>query len=240
MNTKIVSDTQDDIFDDGMSRPEREEKARRFVRDCPPDADPIDIAVKMIEHGLPPSKAELVLRQEWGNRQNPPTDPKLIARYVTISFDRLFKLSKVALAADQHLAGLEIDYDKLAQAVYRGGQLRRVFIEDEQFEAAERISPTPYQWRDPAEIPQRQWLYRSAYIAGYVALTTASGGGGKSSLVRAECAAIASGKPLLGTEPERARVWYWCGEDPADEIERAFAAIRLFYKLKPQDLVDWL
>ena len=103
------------------------------------------------------------------------------------------------------------------------------------------INPTPYEWVEPAEIPQREWLYKPAYIAGYVSLTTAAGGGGKSSLVRAECAAIASGKPLLNITPtKRTKVWYWNGEDPIEELARGFAAIRIHYGLQKSDLQGWL
>jgi hypothetical protein len=102
------------------------------------------------------------------------------------------------------------------------------------------FKPTAYEWVDPAEIPQREWIYKPAYIGGFVSLTIAVGGKGKTSLARAEAAAIASGKPLLGIVPQRCKVWYWNGEDPQDENARGFAAIRLYYKLEKPDLDGWL
>jgi hypothetical protein len=103
------------------------------------------------------------------------------------------------------------------------------------------LVPSPYVWKDPASIPQRRYLYGNVYQRGYVTLTSAAPGVGKSAESRAECAAIASGKALLGIEPtERAKVWYWNGEDPLDELERGFAAIRLHFNLQQADLVPWL
>jgi hypothetical protein len=103
------------------------------------------------------------------------------------------------------------------------------------------ISATPFNWIDPKNIPQRQWLYRPHYIRKFESATISTGGVGKSSLVIAEALAMISGKPLLGVQPQqKLRVWYWNGEDPADELQRRFVAGAKHYKLTPEDIGDRL
>lgn len=59
-------------------------------------------------------------------------------------------------------------------------------------------------WRDPATIPRRQWPYGRHHIRKFVSATFAPGGVGKSSLVMGEAQAMASGKPLLESNPASA------------------------------------
>jgi len=103
--------------------------------------------------------------------------------------------------------------------------------------APRAYSPTIYTPRDAASIPPRQWLYGTHYCREYVSTTFATGGVGKSSLKIVEAMAMASGQPLLGVEVRRPlRVWYWCGEDPREEIERRAAAAMMRHGLTAEDL----
>ena len=63
------------------------------------------------------------------------------------------------------------------------------------------IPATPYVWIDPANIPQRDWLYGRLLIRKFVTATVAPGGLGKSSLITAETLSQVSGKDLLGVTP---------------------------------------
>lgn len=99
------------------------------------------------------------------------------------------------------------------------------------------LQATPYVYREPSQIPPRAWIYDRRLIRGFISTTVAPGGIGKSSLELVEAIALASGRPLLGvpvTAPYR--VWYWCGEDPLEEIERRVAAILLHYGITPEEL----
>ena len=101
----------------------------------------------------------------------------------------------------------------------------------------ESVSATPFEWRDPAGIPRREWIYGNHLIRGFGSATVAPGGVGKSTLVLAEAIAIATGRPILGIQPKkRGRVWYWNGEDPRDEVERRIAAVVLHYGIEPAEL----
>jgi hypothetical protein len=132
---------------------------------------------------------------------------------------------------------------------YETERIAKIFAErkEERKEAADdptakpRISATPFAWIDPEKIPQRQWLYRPHYIRKFESATISTGGVGKSSLVIAEALAMATGKSLLGVQPEQQlRVWYWNGEDPTDELQRRFAAAAMHHKLTPDDIGDRL
>src|SRR3954447_8157562 len=110
-----------------------------------------------------------------------------------------------------------------------------------QTEAPPTIAATPFLWIDPATIPLRQFVYGRHYIRQFVSTTVAPGGVGKSSLGIAEALAIASGKALLGVQPEgRSRVWLWNGEDPIEELQRRVMATALHYKLTREDLEGYL
>lgn len=99
------------------------------------------------------------------------------------------------------------------------------------------IHATPFRWRDPSSIPPREWLCGRHLIRRYVSATVAPGGLGKSSLLIVEALAMVTGRPLLGVAPEKPlRVWYFNGEDPADEIERRIAAACLHHGIRPEEI----
>lgn len=103
------------------------------------------------------------------------------------------------------------------------------------------IRAKPFVWRNPAEIPRRQWLYGRHYIRRYPTATVAPGGLGKTSLVIVEALAMVTGRPLLGVRvPEPLRVWLWNGEDPLEEIERRIAAACRLYEITPDQIGDRL
>ena len=108
-------------------------------------------------------------------------------------------------------------------------------------ENEKKISPTTFHLRPACEIPPRQWLYGQHLIRGFLSLTVAPGGLGKSSMVLVEALAMAIGRPLLGDAlPQPLRVWVWNGEDPREEIERRIAAVCLKYDIQVDDIADRL
>jgi hypothetical protein len=99
------------------------------------------------------------------------------------------------------------------------------------------ITPKPFCLRPTQDIPPRQWLYGRQFIRGFLSLTVAPGGLGKSSMLIAECLSMVSGKPILGIAPARPlNVWVWNGEDPYEETERRIAAACSHYGLSAADL----
>ena len=99
------------------------------------------------------------------------------------------------------------------------------------------IPATPYVWIDPANIPQRDWLYGRLLIRKFVTATVAPGGLGKSSLITVETLSQVSGKDLIGVTPkEPLRVWLWNLEDPQEETQRKIQAAAMHYGLRPEDI----
>lgn len=100
-----------------------------------------------------------------------------------------------------------------------------------------RITATPFTLRDPKAIRPREWIYGGHYIRSFISATVAAGGIGKSSLLLTEAVIMATGKALLHHPvQEPVRVWYWCGEDPREEIERRLHAICLHFGITAEDL----
>jgi AAA domain len=103
------------------------------------------------------------------------------------------------------------------------------------------IRATPYVWRDPKDIPKREFLYGTHLIRKFGSAKFAAGGVGKSALALTEAIAIASNRPLLGIVPRRrCRVWYWNGEDPKEETERRIAAICRHHGITAEEIEGWL
>lgn len=104
-------------------------------------------------------------------------------------------------------------------------------------EAPAIIKATPYRWPDPETIPPRRFLFGRHAIRGFVSLTVAGGGTGKTALAMTEALALASGRDLLKDGVlTGAAVWYIGLEDPIDEYERRLAAAALHYGLAKADL----
>jgi hypothetical protein len=105
-------------------------------------------------------------------------------------------------------------------------------------EPAGRISATPFVWIDPATIPKRQWLFRKHYIRGYATGTVAPGGTGKTAMTIVEALSMATGRDLIGGDPNPVglKVWLWNLEDPEVEIRRRIAAAVQHHHIVPATL----
>ena len=99
----------------------------------------------------------------------------------------------------------------------------------------EALAPTPLEIGEVAAIPPRQWLYGRHYIRNFLSVTVAAGGTGKTAVTLAEAMAMATGRPLLGIETDKRRVWVWNLEDPIDELRRRFAAISQHYNVRQEE-----
>lgn len=107
---------------------------------------------------------------------------------------------------------------------------------------AAKISATPYQWRDPATIPLRPWVYGRWFLRGTVACVVAPGGVGKSTMLAGTALALATARPLLGkaTWEGPKRVWLWNLEDDLDEMSRAIQSAAKHYGISREDIADKL
>lgn len=103
------------------------------------------------------------------------------------------------------------------------------------------IKASPFVYRPPETIPPREMVYGRHFVRKFISGTLAPGGVGKSTMALVEAVAMASGRDLLGVKVrEPIAVWYWCGEDPLDEIERRVAGILLHFKIDPSEIAGRL
>jgi len=104
------------------------------------------------------------------------------------------------------------------------------------------IKATPYQWRDPASIPPRAWVYGHMLLRGSLTVVVAPGATGKTALMIGTAIALATGRNLLGPKvwsgPKR--VWLWNLEDSGEEMARGVQAGAIHWGIKPDDVGDRL
>ena len=97
--------------------------------------------------------------------------------------------------------------------------------------------PTPYNMFDALTLPRREWVYGYDYIKKYISVTASAGGIGKTSAIIVEALAIATGKPLLGTNvKQQTNVWVINLEDPISEMQMRTIAAMQHYGITPDDI----
>ena len=136
----------------------------------------------------------------------------------------------------------QTDVERIVKSISgREEKQRGAKIEAHTNSATTAISAAPLGNLDPHHIPQRRWLLGRRLNRGYITLTIAPGGAGKSTLTVQESVALATGTELTGAEVhESGPVWVWNNEDPLDEMHRRVAAICLRWGIKLHDLAERL
>ncbi|MDK1489362.1 AAA family ATPase [Sinorhizobium sp. 7-81] len=105
------------------------------------------------------------------------------------------------------------------------------------------LKATPFQLRDTSLIPQREWLFAKHYQRRYLTVTVAPGGVGKTAHGITESLCMVTGRPLFEPQTglgQKLKVWYLNLEDPADEIERGFAAAAKHFSITADQIDDRL
>ncbi|PTR07770.1 helicase RepA family protein [Cereibacter azotoformans] len=98
------------------------------------------------------------------------------------------------------------------------------------------LSPTPWRRNVP---PPRQWLYGYHLQRRMLSGTISPGGIGKSSLALVDALSMVTGRKRLHSwvhSREGLRVWYWCGEDPVEEISRRLEAACIHYGISDDEI----
>src|SRR6266567_5454978 len=155
---------------------------------------------------------------EWRDRRKAAEDAAIAHREGKKAF---------GLPRMREIFGKEI-VDKVADWIgYRESEERP----DPPKEAPPLPPARPYEYRDPASIPRREFLYGKHYIRKHVSATVAPGAIGKSSLDLTELMAMVLGMGVVGeTAPEtKVKAWYINGEEDQDEIDRRIAAFCQHY-----------
>jgi hypothetical protein len=99
------------------------------------------------------------------------------------------------------------------------------------------IKATPFEWCPPHLLPRRQFVYGRHAVRGYVSITSAPGGVGKTALKLAESIALVTGRELLGERvPAATPVWYLGLEDPLLEYKKRVTAAALHHGIADTEL----
>ncbi|MBM3492329.1 MAG: hypothetical protein FJX68_18185 [Alphaproteobacteria bacterium] len=98
-----------------------------------------------------------------------------------------------------------------------------------------RANPVGLDWTTITR--PRRWIYGRHLIGGFVSLTVAPGGTGKTALLLAESVAMATGKPLLGEQVHNVGpTWHFNLEDPLEELQRRLGAIIRHHHVDTRDI----
>lgn len=100
----------------------------------------------------------------------------------------------------------------------------------------------PFEWRDPATISRRAFLYGFELRRRQVSGTIAPGAAGKTTLKIGRALCMVTGRDLLGHRVWNGphRVWLWNLEDELEECEKTVHAFMKLWNLTPDDLADRL
>src|SRR5271170_2089341 len=100
---------------------------------------------------------------------------------------------------------------------------------------------TPARLRDPSIIPPRPWLYGTILLRGFITVTVAPGGVGKSQMAMAIALSVASNKAFLGHHiHKQVNAWILNLEDPLDEMDRRLAALMIHHNIYINDVQNKL
>ena len=124
-------------------------------------------------------------------------------------------------------------------AVYR---FRTVFVPPGPDRKGRSEEPfgVPFEAAAARAVPKRHFVYGKHRAKRYVSMTIGAGGHGKSALLMVEVLAHATGRPLLGEDLERSRVFIWNGEDPLEETLLRLLAAAEHYGVAPEELEGWV
>ncbi len=100
------------------------------------------------------------------------------------------------------------------------------------------FAANPFEWRDPATIPRRQFLYGFELRRKQVSAVVAPGAAGKTTLKIGRAICMAAGQDLLGHRVWNGphRVWLWNLEDDMEEVEKTVHAFLKLWNLGADDL----
>lgn len=99
------------------------------------------------------------------------------------------------------------------------------------------ISVRPFSFKKMGETPKRSFLYGNFLARGFVSVTIASGGTGKTSLDLTDCVSMCLGKKLTYCDPhEKVNCWHFNLEDDYDELNRRLWGIHIAHGINEGEL----
>jgi RecA-family ATPase len=100
------------------------------------------------------------------------------------------------------------------------------------------VTATPFQWEDLSKMPPREWLFGDHAMRGYVSVTAAPGGTGKTNLSLGETLSLLCGIDFLSNKLcEPCKCWYLGLEDPMSEYKKRVLAAAKYYGI-PRAIIE--
>lgn len=195
--------------------------AIRYLQSAPPalygdggDMHAYQVACRLRDMGVSASTAEQLMLEHWYDRCEPNNKPEFVSRKISNAYNYARGVPGNS-AATNMFDSSEVTAEQLAT---RGSDARWT-----------RRKPRP-------------WLLGRRYLPGYITLTVAPPGTGKSTYAMAEALSIVTGKRITHNAVyEQGAVWVYNTEDPLDELENSMIAAAKCHKIKKSETRDlWL
>ena len=195
------------------------DEAIRFLGDREPaiegaggDNWTFQTALKLRDLGISEATAYRLMSRLWNETCEPPWEEADLKAKVVSAFKSATGAPGSALASNL-FQGVPTDSKKLEG--FRGSSIR------------------------PHELERREWILPSRLIAGFVSVTIAPGGTGKSMLSMLEAVSVATGLNLSGYHPVvKTPVLIYNTEDPLDELQRRLLGIAIHNNIPLEQLRD--
>lgn len=168
------------------------------------------VACRLRDFGFNPRDSFFLLQHFWNDRCAPPWNP---------GDNELEKICNHASEYGKNSKGSDV-------------------LPFDTFESVEAVALIPLKASTlTLDLPVRDWVLGHRLITGFVSLTVAPGGTGKSMYTMIEAIAVATGRSLLGEKPRKTGpVIIYNTEDPMDEIQRRVIAIALQHNIPISEL----
>jgi len=186
----------------------------------------VDVAARLRDYGISEAVALDLMTSHWNDRCEPPWEkygrgPDALQARVASAYSRTERSMSPGAASLTCFP-----------PVY-GGYVQPEVIDGPQGPVAARFRATLTDGctLSEADIPKKLWVMRPWLSPGYVSVIISPGGLGKSTLAMLQAAAVLTGRAdLMDREVQRpGPVLVYNLEDPIDEMQRKYAAIRKEY-----------
>lgn len=184
------------------------------------------VAAQLAEFGVSESFALDLMLEHWNEQKaSPPWQPDELAVKVANAY-RYHTAGAGASSALANFVPIEIDETAFGHA--------NTIPDDPDWP-----KPTDVEPFDPAELPEREFLFAEGLFAKRtVTAVVAPSGAGKTQWLIQAAISLATGTAIAGLTPaqERARTWLWNQEDDETELKRRLAAATLRNGIALEDL----
>lgn len=203
------------------------ERAPRALEGDGGDHTTFVVAAKLRDMGLSETVALQLLLREWNEDCSPPWD----ADELEVKVGNAYRYASKTAPGAETAEGAFGNDGGLGDAIL-STQIALCALAKAPITKTDTPFATLASDIRPEDISPRAWVLGVRLIAGYVTVTVAPGGVGKSTLTILELLSVASGKELSGSKVHKpGAVWLYNAEDPIDELRRRVTAACMLHDI---------